>query len=261
MLPLPIRRRPSRTHSLPALLASISEEHDGSDGGVISKADPAVQDLKSLVPSKWSGSDPAFNARKVKLRIRTKNTLFDCDRTCGICFDLAVRPSRTRCCGIIFCEDHLNDWLKGSTNRCPACTAPCHPQTGTISLASPISPTIHRSHGTWTPHVSSGSVAGSLAIDTRGPESTTLLPMLNAVSRALNQTAVHDENECATSPWSGKQQRFYTSPVASYFTVDSPPPRAPSPIPIFSPVRRLSRDDWPSFGFDWDAAAILHFDF
>lgn len=31
------------------------------------------------------------------------------DRDCGICFEYAVRPSRTSCCGRVFCKEHLED--------------------------------------------------------------------------------------------------------------------------------------------------------
>ncbi|KIK70119.1 hypothetical protein GYMLUDRAFT_236546 [Collybiopsis luxurians FD-317 M1] len=63
------------------------------------------------------------------------------DRDCMICYDIALRPARTQCCGKLFCEAHLHDWLAGSSNRCPWCSAYCHPDTGVISLASPASPT------------------------------------------------------------------------------------------------------------------------
>jgi len=75
------------------------------------------------------------------------------DRECIICFDLAMRPSRTRCCGKLFCEDHLHDWLSRSSNRCPSCGTYCDPETGVVSLAAPTSPTWlsqHTSHTTTT---------------------------------------------------------------------------------------------------------------
>ncbi|KAJ2912604.1 hypothetical protein MD484_g7810, partial [Candolleomyces efflorescens] len=31
------------------------------------------------------------------------------DRDCGICFEYAVKPARTMCCGKIFCKEHLDD--------------------------------------------------------------------------------------------------------------------------------------------------------
>ncbi|TFK22732.1 hypothetical protein FA15DRAFT_504996 [Coprinopsis marcescibilis] len=61
------------------------------------------------------------------------------DRDCGICFEYAVKPSRTLCCSKIFCSEHLRDWLKGpnATGLCPNCDAPCSIDENTLSLASP----------------------------------------------------------------------------------------------------------------------------
>ncbi|KAJ3810238.1 hypothetical protein F5876DRAFT_76957 [Lentinula aff. lateritia] len=111
-----------------------------------SKSDPSPLTRNQLGDNTGANSNPK---NKAKLRIRTRtsssspSSRFNFDRDCGICFDPAVRPSRTRCCGKMFCEEHLHDWLNGSLNRCPACASECHPQTGTISLAPPMTPTIH----------------------------------------------------------------------------------------------------------------------
>ncbi|KAJ3897828.1 hypothetical protein F5879DRAFT_694327 [Lentinula edodes] len=111
-----------------------------------SKSDPSPLTRNQLGDNTSASSNPK---NKAKLRIRTRtsssslSSRFNFDRDCGICFDPAVRPSRTKCCGKVFCEEHLHDWLHGSSNRCPACASECHPQTGTISLAPPMTPTIH----------------------------------------------------------------------------------------------------------------------
>ncbi|KAJ4495921.1 hypothetical protein C8J55DRAFT_495267 [Lentinula edodes] len=111
-----------------------------------SKSDPSPLTRNQLGDNTSTNSNPK---NKAKLRIRTRtsssslSSRFNFDRDCGICFDPAVRPSRTKCCGKVFCEEHLHDWLNGSSNRCPACASECHPQTGTISLAPPMTPTIH----------------------------------------------------------------------------------------------------------------------
>jgi len=63
------------------------------------------------------------------------------DRVCAICLDLAQTPFKTQCCGKLFCNEHLCDWLNGSSNRCPSCAACRHPDAGIISLVSPASPT------------------------------------------------------------------------------------------------------------------------
>jgi len=61
------------------------------------------------------------------------------DRDCGICFEYAVLPCRTLCCGKIFCTEHLADWLHGpeAEGRCPNCENACSLAGGTLSLASP----------------------------------------------------------------------------------------------------------------------------
>ncbi|KAJ7579770.1 hypothetical protein C8J56DRAFT_963565 [Mycena floridula] len=60
------------------------------------------------------------------------------DGDCGICFEAAVRPHWTLCCGRIFCQEHLADWLSGpsSDQRCPSCRAPCTLTGNTLSLSS-----------------------------------------------------------------------------------------------------------------------------
>ncbi|KAF9525862.1 hypothetical protein CPB83DRAFT_896615 [Crepidotus variabilis] len=61
------------------------------------------------------------------------------DRDCGICFEYAVVPCRTLCCGKIFCTEHLADWLHGpnAEGRCPNCENACSLEGGTLSLATP----------------------------------------------------------------------------------------------------------------------------
>ncbi|KAJ3910877.1 hypothetical protein F5877DRAFT_86843 [Lentinula edodes] len=163
---LPSRQHPARTWSLPArinlpsqALASISEEHSDTMGhndkqGVVELCSriqrPGAKKFEyPESPNPETLGDNSSNPKnEAKLRIQTRtssslSSRFNFDRDCGICFDPAVRPSRTRCCGKVFCEEYLQDWLNGSLNRCPACASECHPQTGTISLAPPMTPTIH----------------------------------------------------------------------------------------------------------------------
>ncbi|KAF8888486.1 hypothetical protein CPB84DRAFT_1466933 [Gymnopilus junonius] len=56
----------------------------------------------------------------------------DVDRDCGICFEYAVLPCRTLCCGKMFCTEHLADWLHGpnAEGRCPNCENACSPEGG-----------------------------------------------------------------------------------------------------------------------------------
>ncbi|KAJ3715195.1 hypothetical protein C8R42DRAFT_726125 [Lentinula raphanica] len=166
--------RTSRTRSLPQVLSSISEEHGDSDHGhatsfsSFAAPNSAATVTSAQIQLRWSTFNPSHppsdapshgsiaygerNVRnKVQLRIRTSprstkpnafSNRFN-DRDCGICFDSAVRPSRTKCCGKIFCEEHLHDWLYGSSNHCPACASKCYLATDTISLAPPMTPTVH----------------------------------------------------------------------------------------------------------------------
>ncbi|KAJ3913283.1 hypothetical protein F5877DRAFT_83960 [Lentinula edodes] len=86
-----------------------------------------------------SSSTLTNDGRKLK-RASVNARQASIDRDCMICFHLAQRPSRTKCCGKLFCEAHIHDWLAGSSNQCPSCSAYCHPET-IISLACPASPT------------------------------------------------------------------------------------------------------------------------
>ncbi|KAH6888847.1 hypothetical protein BKA70DRAFT_58802 [Coprinopsis sp. MPI-PUGE-AT-0042] len=62
----------------------------------------------------------------------------EADRDCGICLENAVKPCRARCCGKMFCSDHLNDWL-GTSEHCPNCNAPLTlGGDNTIMLSSPL---------------------------------------------------------------------------------------------------------------------------
>jgi len=61
---------------------------------------------------------------------------------CGICFESAVKPNKSRCCGQLFCFQHLSDWLSAtcSDGRCPTCRVPLSLETDTISLHPPAKP-------------------------------------------------------------------------------------------------------------------------
>ncbi|KAL0961163.1 hypothetical protein HGRIS_006135 [Hohenbuehelia grisea] len=78
----------------------------------------------------------SFNQRKRELQRESV------DRDCGICFEIAVVPCRTQCCGKLFCLEHLSEWLHGSSSdgRCPSCKRRCALGINTISLASPSIP-------------------------------------------------------------------------------------------------------------------------
>ncbi|TFY64851.1 hypothetical protein EVG20_g5809 [Dentipellis fragilis] len=58
---------------------------------------------------------------------------------CGICFEAAMKPNQTKCCGQLFCFQHLSDWLsaQGTDGRCPTCMVSCSIEADTIPLHSP----------------------------------------------------------------------------------------------------------------------------
>ncbi|PPR00546.1 hypothetical protein CVT26_009878 [Gymnopilus dilepis] len=90
------------------------------------------------VPARRSSWRSLSSIDKERERLKTskKDTV---DRDCGICFEYAVRPCRTLCCGKIFCTEHLADWLHGpnAEGRCPNCENPCSLEGGTLSLVTP----------------------------------------------------------------------------------------------------------------------------
>ncbi|KAJ7247402.1 hypothetical protein B0H12DRAFT_743011 [Mycena haematopus] len=66
----------------------------------------------------------------------------EAERECGICFELAVSPVRTRCCAHLFCAEHIAAWLHGpaSDGRCPACRAPVRDADPSLSASTSTVP-------------------------------------------------------------------------------------------------------------------------
>ncbi|KAK7001785.1 hypothetical protein R3P38DRAFT_3283548 [Favolaschia claudopus] len=60
-------------------------------------------------------------AREATLRISSREK--EAERDCGICFEPATNPTRTSCCGHLFCAEHIVSWLNhpASDGRCPSC--------------------------------------------------------------------------------------------------------------------------------------------
>ncbi|KAF9458824.1 hypothetical protein BDZ94DRAFT_1269753 [Collybia nuda] len=137
-------------------LDSIEEypEYDLSDLNLGAESPRSVMDVlvdESAVDDQWAQSGIAVHTNvptrdrgwrsssfsKKRRRDLKKEVV---DRDCGICFEIAVSPSRTLCCGKLFCLEHITDWLHGSSSdgRCPSCEAPCSLESDTFVLSSPI---------------------------------------------------------------------------------------------------------------------------
>ncbi|KAF4617782.1 hypothetical protein D9613_006302 [Agrocybe pediades] len=141
----------------PLRLGSISEEDSSSEYYMNLGAETPVSSTPNLVGNsafvkQWAEAGvavPRVPARRTSLRAlsakakereRSSSSRKDwVDRDCGICFEYAVVPCRTLCCGKIFCTEHLADWLHGpnAEGLCPNCENVCSLEGGTLSLATP----------------------------------------------------------------------------------------------------------------------------
>ncbi|KAH6888841.1 hypothetical protein BKA70DRAFT_1572935 [Coprinopsis sp. MPI-PUGE-AT-0042] len=104
----------------PPSRGSVTAEHrSNNEGG-----------SNTTMPSSKLGPSARRNSLTSKKR--------EADRDCGICLENAVKPCRARCCGKMFCSDHLNDLL-GTSEHCPNCNAPLTlGGDNTIMLSSPL---------------------------------------------------------------------------------------------------------------------------
>ncbi|KAH9047662.1 hypothetical protein EDB84DRAFT_439329 [Lactarius hengduanensis] len=99
-----IPRTRSRTRMSPgASLESIVEECDGLDANP-TRAVPQVAPHSTSDsghtriprPLSWNGKNGISTGRGMR-------------DVCGICFESAVKPNKSRCCGQLFCYQHLSD--------------------------------------------------------------------------------------------------------------------------------------------------------
>ncbi|KAH9991304.1 hypothetical protein BJV77DRAFT_551054 [Russula vinacea] len=143
--PSQLTRRLPRTRSRPQLssrasLESIIEESSGEN-----HEHPPTHATSNPTPEFTGGKErtrvtvsrpPSWNGKK---GITSGRGMRD---VCGICFESAVKPNKSRCCGQLFCFQHLSDWLSASCSdgRCPTCRVPLSLETDTISLHSPAKP-------------------------------------------------------------------------------------------------------------------------
>ncbi|KAI0059645.1 hypothetical protein BV25DRAFT_1918424 [Artomyces pyxidatus] len=155
-------RTRSRPHLSPrASLESIVEESQVQDGHDSSSARGSSSSLSVIVkiPSspaldrvkgEWAEAErsPASagtDARRRSFKSQSWNGKSGISMgkgmrdVCGICFEAPVKPNKTRCCGQMFCFQHLSDWLSasGSDGRCPTCRVHLSIETDTICLHTP----------------------------------------------------------------------------------------------------------------------------
>ncbi|TEB27757.1 hypothetical protein FA13DRAFT_855737 [Coprinellus micaceus] len=79
--------------------------------GIASVAvEPMLAGKRSRGPSVSAAYPPVTGSTQVSRRSSRSAPQWDeTDRDCGICFEYAVRPARTVCCGKLFCQEHLED--------------------------------------------------------------------------------------------------------------------------------------------------------
>lgn len=111
-----------KSPSSPAL-ARVKDQWDGPGSVNYAGTEPK---RRSWRPPQWNGKRGIAVGHEMK-------------ESCGICFETAVKPNKTRCCGQLFCFQHLSDWLSshGSDGRCPTCRVPCSLEHDTIYLHPP----------------------------------------------------------------------------------------------------------------------------
>ncbi|KAI0051421.1 hypothetical protein FA95DRAFT_272845 [Auriscalpium vulgare] len=112
-----------RAASSPALDRVKAQWDDAEPAPANSGTDPRRRSWK---PQSWNGKSGISMGKGMK-------------DVCGICFESSVKPNKTRCCGQMFCFQHLSDWLSatGSDGRCPTCRVPLSLETDTIFLHPP----------------------------------------------------------------------------------------------------------------------------
>jgi len=143
--PTQLTRRLPRTHSRPQLSSRASLESIIEESSNDNFEHPATHATSSPTPdftgekerNRLTVARPlSWNGKK---GITTGRGMRD---VCGICFESAVKPNKSRCCGQLFCFQHLSDWLSAtcSDGRCPTCRVPLSLEADTICLHPPAKP-------------------------------------------------------------------------------------------------------------------------
>jgi hypothetical protein len=121
---------------------------------------PAMTPIRPLTPNAEAWKDSGIAA--VPSDIPTRSKLWrsasferrkkgaaklkqDDEASCGICFQLPIKPRKMKCCGSVYCLEDITNWLYGSSSdgRCPSCkkfffepSRPSTPQTPTTEMNS-----------------------------------------------------------------------------------------------------------------------------
>ncbi|KDQ50277.1 hypothetical protein JAAARDRAFT_42272 [Jaapia argillacea MUCL 33604] len=135
-------------------LPSPSDSSSSSSASSPSVHGVRVQSGNSSTARRWRSSTwPQAKYGHYRKKELAKRRVMDED--CGICFELAVLPIRTRCCLQLFCATHLSDWLEsaGSDGRCPTCRVRCSISENTVSLVSPSTSSSPRKSPSPPPHL------------------------------------------------------------------------------------------------------------
>ncbi|KAF9445462.1 hypothetical protein P691DRAFT_762489 [Macrolepiota fuliginosa MF-IS2] len=150
---------------------------------------------------------PRVFRRRSSSKIQRKRDAVD--RDCGICFEYAVRPSRTLCCGNIFCSEHITDWLHGpsSDGRCPSCSAPC----STSNIISLVAPTLVPKSAISQPKIATPATSYDTA-------AVVASPVVDLGTQHDNTPAARGRSQ-STSTSTSKQSHTSTSSLTS--SVDS----------------------------------------
>ncbi|KAF5390136.1 hypothetical protein D9757_003785 [Collybiopsis confluens] len=229
-------RRPTRIASLSArslTLSTILEDLDQYDfpglnlGTESLAATPKSNSgFTSGTLSRSRSRLGSLEARQLKQVSRTSTKV---DRNCMICFDIALRPSRTRCCGKLFCETHINDWLAESSNHCPWCSTYCHPDTGLISLAPPVSPTAHSTGLVQPERDEYSSKRTDSQIRSRSSSSSSSSSTSSSSNVSTDPNLEQDETPTADINTLGFSS--YLSSLIRH-VLDGPPYETPHPLPL-----------------------------
>jgi len=114
----------------------------------------------------------ALSAGLVRAKVKASASIGGKGQECGICLEPAATPCKMRCCGTLYCFDHLSDWLYGSSSsdsRCPSCSTPTNSTTPPLKRPLKRRATYTRSPSPTLPHRSLPSPTLGILKTSRAP--------------------------------------------------------------------------------------------